>query len=199
MYVGIYIETIMSYTYDKGLMVVEQIELTPGSIYTLLKPLKQLLFNGFTNNLSTYNGQSSSIGIYTSDKCFKPGTNYTPETFFMVVKSSHIFTVHSDSVFPNINDLDKMVFSYAETRKIFHEDPTINAICDIERNFWESIKTRSVSIKLLKQFMPDYKIKWYNMTRTIKRICRKHMRRKIINILAKDIKGEMANTTTTIV
>jgi hypothetical protein len=182
----------MCYTYDKSLTIVEQIELTPGSIYTLLKPLKQQLFNGFTNNLSIYNGESSSIGIYTSDKCFKPDTNYTPETFFMVVKQSHIFTVHCDIFFPNINDLDKMEFSYDETRQIFHKDPTINAICDIERNFWASVKTRTDTIKLLKEFDPVSTIKWYNFTSTLKQRCSKHMRRMIINILARDIKGEKA-------
>jgi hypothetical protein len=184
----------MDLTRDRSLMVVEQIDLTQGSIYTLLKKLKPLLLDGFANRLSTFTGQTSSIGIYVSDVGFKTFTNYTAETFYIVVKSSDVFTVQADTVFPTIDDIYKMDFSHNETRKIFSNDPTINAICDIERNFWESTKTRTEAIKLLKQFAPDCKIKWYNMTGTIKRLCRKYMRRKIINTLVKDIKGEKLAT-----
>ena len=180
----------MALTRVRSLMVVEQIDLTQGSIYTLLKKLKPLLLDGFANRLSTFRGQASSIGIYVSDVGFKTFTNYTSETFYIVVKSSDVFTVQADTVFPNINDIHKMEFTHNETRKIFSNDPTINAICDIERDFWESTKTRTEAIKLLKQFLPDCKIKWYNMTGTIKRLCRRYMRRNIIKILAKDIKGE---------
>ncbi len=197
MYAGIYIETLMNYTRVRSLMVVEQIDLTPAkgtesgtTIYTLLKKLKPLLLDGFANRLSSYRGQISSIGIYVSDVGFNTFTNYTGETFFMVSKSSDIFTVQSDTVFPTIDDIYKMDFNNNETRRIFSNDQTINAICDIERDFWASTKNRADTIKLLKQFEPDYAIKWYNWTSTLKRLCRKHMRHKIINILAKDIKGE---------
>ena len=197
MYAGIYIETIIEtiMTHDRSLMVVEQINLTQGSIYALLKKLKPLLLDGFANRLSSYTGQISSIGIYVSDVGFNTFTNYTAETFFVVTKSSHIFTVQSDTVYPNIDDIYKMYFSRNETRKIFSNDAAINAICDIERDFWASTKTRTEAIKLLKQFEPNCKIKWYNWTGTIKRLCRKHMRRKIINTLAKDIKGETRSKT----
>lgn len=195
MYAGIYIETIMALTRGRSLMVVEQIDLTQGSIYTLLKKLKPLLLDGFANRLSPFRGQASTIGIYVSDVGFKTFTNYTSETFYIVVKSSDVFTVQADTVYSNIDDIYKMEFSHNETRKIFSNDPTINAICDIERDFWESTRTRTEAIKLLKQFVPDCKIKWYNMTGTIKRLCRRYMRRKIINILAKDIKGEKHTKT----
>jgi hypothetical protein len=174
-------------------MVVEQIDITKCSIYVLLKKLKPLLLDGFANRLSTFTGQTISIGIYVNDVGFNTFTNYTAETFFVVVKSSHVFTVKADTVFPTIDDIYKMDFSHNETRKIFSNDPTINSICDIERDFWASTRTRTEAIKLLKQFAPDCKIKWYNMTGTIKRLCRKYMRRKIINTLAKDIKGEKLN------
>ena len=193
MYAGIYIESVLSYSHQSSLMVIEQIELTTDvkdSMYALLKKLKSLLLEGFANRLSTFRGQASTIGIYVSDVGFKTFTNYTSETFYIVVKSSDVFTVQADTVYPNIDDIYKMEFSHNETRKIFSNDPTINAICDIERDFWESTRTRTEAIKLLKQFEPDCKIKWYNMTGTIKRLCRKYMRRKIINTLAKDIKGE---------
>ena len=193
MYAGIYIESVLSYSHQSSLMVIEQIELTTDvkdSMYALLKKLKSLLIEGFANNLSKYNGQTSTIGIYVSDVGFKPYENYSTQTFFIVVKFSNVLKVIADSIFPNIDDIYKMEFSHNETRKIFSNDPTINAICDIEHDFWESTRTRTEAIKLLKQFLPDCKIKWYNMTGTIKRLCRKYMRRKIINTLAKDIKGE---------
>ena len=193
MHAGIYIETITTYTCDRSIMVVEQIDITKCSIYVLLKKLKPLLLDGFANRLSTFTGQTISIGIYVNDVGFNTFTNYTAETFFVVVKSSHVFTVKADTVFPTIDDIYKMDFSHNETRKIFSNDPTINSICDIERDFWASTRTRTEAIKLLKQFAPDCKIKWYNMTGTIKRLCRKYMRRKIINTLAKDIKGEKLN------
>lgn len=191
MYIGIYVETSMHYRANSDLMVVEQVEITSkDSKYALLKRLKPLLFDGFSNQLASYKGQTSNVGVYVSDVSYNTHTNYGAETFFMVVKFSRLLNVMEDTMFPNINDLNKMDFSYDETRKIFHEDPTINAICDIERNFWESTKTRSSTIKLLKEFEPVSTIKWYNWTGTLKERCRKHMRRKIINILAKDIKGE---------
>jgi hypothetical protein len=191
MYIGIYVESSMNYRSNSDLMVVEQVEITSkDSKYSLLKTLKSLLFDGFSNRLASYKGQTSNVGVYISDVSYNTHTNYGAETFFMVVKFSRLLTVMEDTSFPNINDLNKMGFSYDETRKIFHEDPTINAICDIERNFWESTKTRSSTIKLLKEFEPISTIKWYNWTGTLKERCRKHMRRKIINILAKDIKGE---------
>ena len=193
MYAGIYIESVLSYSHQSSLMVIEQIELTTDvkdSMYALLKKLKSLLLEGFANNLSKYNGQTSTIGIYVSDVGFKPYENYSTQTFFIVVKFSNVLKVIADSIFPNIDDIYKMEFSHNETRKIFSNDPTINAICDIERDFWESTRTRTEAIKLLKQFLPDCKIKWYNMTGTIKRLCLRYMRRNIINILAKDIKGE---------
>lgn len=202
MYSGIYIETMMSYTYERSLMVLEQIETTPAkgtesrsTIYALLKTLKQLIFDGFANKLSKYTGQSSSVGLYISDMCFKPGTNYTPQTFFTVVKYNHVLTVHSDTVFSKIDDIDKIDFSYDKTCKIFENDPTIKTICDIERNFWKSTKTRADTIKLLKEFEPVSTIKWYNFTRTLKQRCRRNIRHKIINILAKDIKDETHTKT----
>ena len=194
MYAGIYIETIMSHTHDRSLMVVEQIDTKKCSIYVLLKKLKPLLLDGFANRLSIFTGQTSSIGIYVSDVGFKTFTNYTAETFYIVVKSSDVFTVQADTIYSNIDNLYKMEFSHNETRKIFSNDPTINSICDIERDFWESTKTRTEAIKLLRQFTPDCKIKWYNMTSTLKSLCRKYIRHKIINTLAKDIKGEKLAT-----
>jgi hypothetical protein len=119
MYAGIYIETIMALTRVRSLMVVEQIDLTQGSIYTLLKKLKPLLLDGFANRLSTFRGQASTIGIYVSDVGFKTFTNYTSETFYIVVKCSDVFTVQADTVFPKIDDIHKMEFSHNETRKIF--------------------------------------------------------------------------------
>jgi hypothetical protein len=172
-------------------MVVEQVEITSkNSKYALIKTLKSLLLDGFSNQLATYRGQTSKVGMYVSEVSFNTHTNYGAETFYMVVKSSCLMTVMEDTNFPNINDLNKIDFSYDETRQIFHEDPTINAICDVERNFWASTKTRSNTIKLLKEFVPVSTIKWYNWTGTLKERCRKHIRHKIINILAKDIKGE---------
>jgi hypothetical protein len=191
MYIGIYVETSMHYRANSDLMVVEQVEITSkDSKYALLKRLKPLLLDGFSNRLASYKGQTSNVGVYISDVSYNTHTNYGAETFFMVVKFSRLLNVMDDASFPNINDLNKMDFSYDETRKIFPEDPTINAICDIERNFWEWTNTRSNTIKLLKEFDPISTIKWYSWTGTLKERCRKHMRRKIINILAKDIKGE---------
>lgn len=184
----------MHYRANSNLMVVEQVEITSkDSKYALLKRLKPLLLDGFRNRLASYKGQTSNVGVYVSDVSYNTHTNYGVETFFMVVKFfSRLLNVMEDTSFPNINDLNKIDFIYDETRQIFPEDPTINAICDIERNFWESTKTRSSTIKLLKEFEPISTIKWYNWTGTLKERCRKHMRRKIINILAKDIKGEKA-------
>jgi len=191
MYIGIYVESSMNYRSNSHLMVVEQVKITSkDSKYALLKTLKSLLLDGFKNQLASYKGQTSNVGVYVSDVSYNTHTNYGAETFFMVVKFSRLLNVMEDTSFPNINDLNKMDFSYDETRQIFPEDPTINAICDIELNFWESTKTRANTIKLLNEFNPNSTIKWYNWTGTLKERCRKHMRHKIINILSKDIKEE---------
>lgn len=194
MYAGIYIETAMNNTHS--LLVFDQIEIIKGNMTPLLQSLKQLLMDGFTNSLSKYNSQSIEIGVYVSNNSFNTFTNYSPDSFFSIVKFSTILKIIDDSSIPNIDSPYKIIFNHTETRLIFNNDTTISSICDIEADYLESTKTRLDTIKFLKKIKPEVTVKWYNMTRTIKIICRRHIRRKIINILAKDIKGykEQLNT-----
>lgn len=182
MYAGIYIETRLSNSGQRSLMVVEQIETAKGTIEKLLKKLKPLLLEGFTNKLAKYYDQSSTIGVYVSDASFNTFTNYSAETFFAVVKFSDLLSVRADSLFPSIY-IDKMHFSYDETRRVFNGDKTINAICDVEHDFCKSTKSRAETIQLLKQYQPDCAIKWYNTTSSLSRKCRRYSIQKIIDIL----------------
>ena len=194
MYAGIYIKTFMNYTHS--LIVFDQTEIIKGNMSPLLQSLKPLLMDGFTNSLSKYNSQSIEIGVYLSNNSFNTFTIYSPEIFFSIVKFISILKVSDDSSIPNIDSPYKIIFNHTETRLIFNNDPTISSICDIEANYLESTKTRLDIIKFLKQINPQVVVKWYNMTRTIKIICRRHIRHKIIDVLAKDIKGDKERLNT---
>jgi hypothetical protein len=75
------------------------------------------------------------------------------------------------------------------------KDATIDRICDIERQY-QTTKIRSEVKKLLAEFEPQSEIKWYYFTSTLRKMVRKHCRRKIIAMLSKDIKGEKVEVKT---
>jgi hypothetical protein len=188
MYVGIYLETSSTFTLERNLIIVKQTEIADSG--SLIKKLKSLLIKGFKDTLAVTYGSKCIVGIYTSDTSFNTLVNHAPVTFFMVVNNCrNILTVESYIDCPKIDSIHKMRFDYKGLRLICPNDLTINQICDIEEQFWKSTTNRADTIKLLREFDANATIKWYNLTSTLRDRCRKHIRRKIINILADNAKS----------
>lgn len=186
MYFGIYIKTNMVYSKQRSVMVVEQVEYTnEESFIPLLKVLYPLLVRAFKNSLSTYCGQDSEIGIYTSDKPYKMQTDYTPETFFTLLNSCKIVTVESDMYVPD-DALDKIVFNTRICESI-SGSPYIDKICALERGFRSAIKSRNKTINYLREVEPETEFRWYYTTGYYQKLCRGHSRRLIINVLEEAI------------
>lgn len=193
-YIGLYIETVMSYTLSRNIMVIEQTELVNGYGPCLTKTLKPLLLKAYTNSLSTYAGQSTELGVYLSETPFEERRNYHSASFFTLVKYSPIVIVADDVSVSLIDAPNKIVFNVHLGDNVF-KDATIDRICAIEHQY-QTTKTRSEVKKLLAKFEPQSEIKWYYFTSTLRKMVRRHCRRKIIAMLSKDIKGEKAEVKT---
>jgi hypothetical protein len=191
-YIGLYIETVMSYTQSRNIMVIEQTKLVNCYGHSLTKTLKPLLLKAYTNSLSTYAGQSTELGVYLSETPFEVCRNYDSATFFTLVKYSPIVIVADDMSVRLIDAPNKIVFNVHLGENVFR-DATIDRICDIERQY-QTTKIRSEIKKLLAEFEPQSEIKWYYFTSTLRKMVRRHCRRMIIGMLSKDIKGEKTET-----
>lgn len=177
----------MRYYQQRNVMVVEQIEYTtPESLVPLLKVLYPIILDAFNDTLCTYYGQSSEIGIYISDKSYKPQTDYAPETFFTLVKTNTIINVASTTDINNKDDPDKIVFNH-HTCECITGSSYIDKICALECSFRSAIESRAETIKYLRDFEPATAFKWYYTTGYYKKLCRAHCRRLIIDVLKEAI------------
>jgi hypothetical protein len=193
-YIGLCIETVMCNTLSRNIMVIEQSKLVNGYGSSLTKTLKPLLLKAYTNSLSAYAGQSTELGVYLSVTPFEERRNYDSASFFTLVHYSPIVIVADDVSVRLIDAPNKIVFNVHLGENVF-KDATIDRICDIERQY-QTTKIRSEVKKLLAEFEPQSEIKWYYFTSTLRKMVRKHCRRKIIAMLSKDIKGEKVEVKT---